>query len=169
MRRAVDLDPLFTASWTWLARAYWSAGRTAEARVAVERALALSPESWVVVLPAFFALEEGRPAEALTLFERATSENQRLRGRVLALHDLGRTGEAQAVLDDMLRRDLLSPYGLAGIYAWFGDNDRALEALERQLVTRRQPSVEARSDPLLRKLHADPRFWVLLRRAGFPE
>ena len=169
LRRAVDLDPLLTKNWTWLARVYWGLGRYAEARAAVDRTLAMTPSSWVVVLPAFFDLEEGRPAEALEQFKKATSVNQRMRGQALALWDLGRKDEARAVVAEMIRQDLVLPYGLAQIHSWWGENDRALEALERQLASRKYPSIEARWDPLLRKLHADPRFWVLLRRAGFPE
>src|SRR5262249_17441393 len=169
LRRAVELDPLIAANWGWLTRVYWGLGRYAEGRAAADRALALSPNSWVVVMDAFFDLEEGKAAEALEKFPRATSENQRGRGRALALHDLGRKEEARAGLAEMIRGDLITSYGLAQVYAWWGETDRALEALERQLATRRYPSIEARWDPLLRNLRSDPRYWTLLRRAGFPE
>jgi hypothetical protein len=92
-----------------------------------------------------------------------------MRGRALALHDLGRKEEARAVIEEMIRGNLITPYGLAQVYAWWGETDRALEALERQLSTRRYPSIEARWDPMLRNLRSDPRYWALLRRAGFPE
>ncbi|MFO0581784.1 MAG: protein kinase [Anaeromyxobacter sp.] len=171
MRRAADLDPLTTVHWTWLGRAYWGAGRLAEARGAVERAVALSPRTWARSLLGYLDLEEGKPEEALREFEReGVSESALLRGRALAYHDLGRQAEAQAALDEMIRK--YGPdnhYGQATVYAWWGDTDRALAALERSVSADTYGKVEARWDPLLRRLRADPRALALLRRAGIPE
>ncbi|MFT3916901.1 MAG: protein kinase [Anaeromyxobacteraceae bacterium] len=171
MRRAADLDPLTTVHWTWLGRAYWGAGRLAEARAAVERAVALSPRTWANSLLGYLDLEEGRPLDALEHFGReGVSRSALLRGRALAYHDLGRQAEAQAALDEMiLQFGADTHYGQATIYAWWGDTDRALAALERGLGADAYGKVEARWDPLLRRLRADPRALALLRRAGIPE
>jgi TolB-like protein/Flp pilus assembly protein TadD len=170
LRRAADLDPLLPRSWTWLGRAYWAAGRLPEARAAVEHALELAPGSWVVSLLGYLDLEEGKPEEALQHFANAPSESARLRGRALAYHDLGRQAEAQAALDEQIRKygdDGL--YGQATIYAWWGDHERALSALERHLAIDAYGKAEARWDPLLRRLRDDPRCLALLRKAGIPD
>jgi len=170
-RRAAELDPLLPRNWTWLARAYWAAGRTAEARDAVERALELAPRTWAVSLLGYLDLDEGRPADALAHFaEEGPSESARLRGRAIAYHDLGRQEDAQRELDRMVREfGVDSLYGQATVYAWWGDHDRALAALEKHLATDGYGKAEARWDPMLRRLRADPRCMALLRRAGIPE
>lgn len=166
-RRAADLDPLTPSSWTWLARAYWSALRFGEARAAVERAMALDPGGWHVVLLGHLALEEGHAQEALGHFERASPAN-RDRGRAMALHDLGRQAEAEEALEALTRRAPTSVVGRAQVFAWWGDRERAFEELAKRGEEGNFGKVEMLHDPLLRSLRADPRWAPMLRRFGFP-
>jgi tetratricopeptide (TPR) repeat protein len=167
MRRAADADPLLPRNWTWLSRAYWAAGRIGEANAALDRALALEPNAWYVALKGHLLLEEGRPQEALPWFERS-NPGTRHRGLAMALHDLGRQAEAQAVMDEMRR---LYPQGALGrgqVYAWWGDREKAFEELAIAAEERRYSRIEMLTNPILRSLHGDPRWTALLRRAGFP-
>src|SRR5207302_10134024 len=124
-RKSAELDPLSTTAWSTLGRMYYSAGRYAEAREALERSLHITPEqNYAASHLAIVALLEKHPAEALAYAERSASDLFRLHGKVLALHDSGRIEEARRGLDEMIARFAHSgAYQIAETYAWFGDRD----------------------------------------------
>jgi hypothetical protein len=52
--------------------------------------------------------------------------------KAMALHDLGRTAEAQGVLDEMISHLAHSAaWQIAVAYAWFGEPDKAFEWMDR--------------------------------------
>lgn len=59
-------------------------------------------------------------------------------------------------------------YFLAQSYAELGENDKALDWLERAIEAREGNAAEAKVDPWLRGLHDEPRFQDILRRMNFP-
>jgi TolB-like protein/Tfp pilus assembly protein PilF len=83
----------------------------------------------------------------------------------------GKTREAREVLDRLLARskkEYVSPYEIAAIYAGLGDRDRAFEWLQKAYEERASFLVHFRMDPRIRSLQSDPRFQDLLRRMNFP-
>lgn len=44
----------------------------------------------------------------------------------------GKRGEAQKILDELLKRRDATPYSIAGIYVGLGEKDRAFEWLEKR-------------------------------------
>ena len=62
-----------------------------------------------------------------------------------------------------------SAYQVAMVYAARGETDLAFAWLERAYVQRDAGLSEMKPDPLLRSLHADPRWDGFLRKMGFPD
>ena len=67
------------------------------------------------------------------------------------------------VLEEVQRR-FVSPYGIASYYAVTGDNERAIDWLERAYETRDGTLVWIRVHPRLDGLRGEARFRELLQR-----
>ena len=89
--------------------------------------------------------------------------------RALAWHDLGRQQDASRA-----EREILETYGPSAAYqraqvrAWSGDPDGAFSSLGRALAEKDAGLNYVKSDPLLAKLHGDPRWTSLMRRMNLP-
>ncbi len=170
-RKAVEIDPLFAGNWMNLGGYYLSAGRLDLARSAFDRVREMSPGMEELdVMYALLALREGRPAEALTLFQRNREERTRLVGTAFAQHDLGHRAEARQALDALIAKyGDVYPVQVAAVYAWRGEHDRAFEWLDRAYA-RRDPDLGSirEKEGMLRDLPNDPRFKQLLRRMDLP-
>ncbi len=66
------------------------------------------------------------------------------------------------------RAGVLTHYEKASLYAWLGENDRALEQLENAVATRSSDLVFLKVEPAFRALDGDRRFDDILRRVGLP-
>jgi adenylate cyclase len=62
----------------------------------------------------------------------------------------------------------LYPYFVAGFFAELGEKDKAFAALNEAVDTKDQHTAQMKVDPFMDPLRDDPRFPVVLRRAGFP-
>jgi TolB-like protein/Flp pilus assembly protein TadD len=169
-RKATEIDPLSAVAWSTLGRMYYSSGRFDEARAALEKSLHLTPEqNYAAGHLTVLLLLQKRPAEALEMSKRSASELFRLHGQALALHDLGRTAEAQRTLDDLIARMGHSgAFQIAEAYAWFGQPDKAFEWLDRAYAQRDAGLASIKFDVLLRPVRGDPRFSAMLRRMNLP-
>ena len=89
-------------------------------------------------------------------------------------HTLGTTGkpvEAVQIFDDLTRQakqKYVAPYFFAGIHVGLGENDRALEYLEKAYEEHSNWLIYLHIDPSMDDLRDDPRFQDLLRRVGLP-
>ena len=109
---ALDLNPNESMAWllSGVLSAYRDDGRDAVTRT--EKALRLSPVDpfgyFFDSLAATAYIAAGEWGQALALADRSMSKNDRhlstLRTRICALHYLGRTGEARAAAEDLMRR-----------------------------------------------------------------
>jgi serine/threonine protein kinase/tetratricopeptide (TPR) repeat protein len=83
----------------------------------------------------------------------------------------GRTKEAYEVLDDLTKlanQKYVAPYFFAGIHLGLGENDRALEYLEKSDEEHSHWLIYLHLDPSMDGLRDAPRFRALLRRVGLP-
>ena len=83
----------------------------------------------------------------------------------------GRTTEALQVLDDLTtlaKQKYVAPYFIAGIHVGLGENDRAMEFLEKSYEEHSHWLIYLHMDPGMDGLRDDPRFQDLLRRVGLP-
>ncbi|MEJ2129312.1 MAG: tetratricopeptide repeat protein, partial [Woeseiaceae bacterium] len=168
-RYARERDPLSTFVVWNLARAYRNNGEHAAAAETLGDIVALNPDAiraaWGIGVA---LLMQSKPEQALTQFDNNVSDPAyRLHGQVLALHDLGRSAEANAALDELLALEESYAYAyLVGTaYAWTGDLDNAFLYLEKERDN--DPGegsifrVEANS-PLYANLRDDPRWLPFL-------
>jgi len=81
----------------------------------------------------------------------------------------GRTQEASQTLDDLTKlakQKYVAPYFFAGIHVGLGENERAIEYLERSYEEHSHWLIYLHIDPSMDGLRDDPRFQDLLRRVG---
>jgi Flp pilus assembly protein TadD len=136
-RKCLELDPTFGAGHTDLARSLEQLGRTNEAIEEFVRGTA-GPDG----IP--------RPSGLAILYARA--------GR---MDDARATAQA---VQELAQKQYVSPYGIASYYAVIGDNDHALDRLEKAYSERDGTLVWLKVHPRLDGLRGEPRFRDLLAR-----
>ena len=176
IKRALELDPLSlainsAAGWHfYLARQYNQAieqqQHTLDLDSSFNPAHAILGLAWA---------QKGEYAKAISEFETAVSraagnpDYSAELGRIYALS--GNRPKAQAILEELLRlsrQHYVSPYSIARVYAALGDNNQALDWLNKAVQERNSELIFVRVEPDFTSLHADPRFAELIRQMGFP-
>jgi tetratricopeptide (TPR) repeat protein len=82
-----------------------------------------------------------------------------------------RASEARQALDDLTelaKRKYVAPYFFAGVYTGLGENDRAMEYLEKAHDEHSHWLIYLHIDPSMDALRSTPRFQDLLKRVGLP-
>jgi TolB-like protein/Tfp pilus assembly protein PilF len=83
----------------------------------------------------------------------------------------GRKEKAIEILDDLTKlakQKYVAPYFFAGIHVGLGENDRAIECLEKSYEEHSHWLIYLHMDPGLDTLRSNPRFRDLLQRIGLP-
>src|SRR5262249_5277211 len=138
-RRCVELDPTFGPGHTDMARALEHLGRHDEA---------------IAEFRAGMSTTAGAEAPAST-------------GLATLLAAAGRRDEALRMLDELVAgsaRQYVSPYGIASAFAVAGENERALDWLEKAFEQRDGTLVWIKVHPRMDGLRAEPRFRELLAK-----
>ena len=105
---------------------------------------------------------------ALKEYQAETDEANRLCGLPLALHSLGRVAQADAGVQGFLDRfGADQPGNMPPIYARSGQLDAAFEWLEKSAAAHDQLISSVAVEPLLDRLHDDPRWLPFLRKVGY--
>jgi tetratricopeptide (TPR) repeat protein len=176
-QRAHELDPLSplaTATVGWI---YMLARRYDEALEWYIKSLELEPTmgaltradiAWTLAL-------KGEHAKAIVEYEKlphrpTAAENQAVAGGLGFL--LAASGKRREALDIIAQFKELSQSKyvdgcmVAAIYAGLGDNDHAIDWLNKAYEERSASIVFLKVDPFLDSVRADPRFQDLVRRVG---
>jgi hypothetical protein len=83
---------------------------------------------------------------------------------------LGRIPEADAALAGILKEQADSnAFGIAELYAFRGQSDKAMYWLERAHAQKDPGLYYIKGDPPLKSIAADPRFKAFLRKMNLPE
>jgi serine/threonine protein kinase/tetratricopeptide (TPR) repeat protein len=85
--------------------------------------------------------------------------------------EAGGVKDAQQILDDLTKlaqHKYVAPQFFAGIHIGLGENDRALEYLEKSCAEHCHWLIYLHIDPGMDSLRGNPRFQELLRRVGLP-
>jgi serine/threonine-protein kinase len=169
-RRAHALDPL--AHRMDLVTTFLRAGRYDKALDAVTRVLEVEPDlalahatlGWIYLLT-------GKPDQGVAALERAVEITP---GSTLFLAQLGqaygqvgRTEEARAVLrrlEEESRHRHVSPYHMAYVHTGLGQQEQALDWLERAFEQRSGGVFGVKGSFLFASLRPHPRFQTLLRK-----
>ena len=182
-KRSVAIDPLsplinMNAGWT-----YFTAGLMEEAREQAAKMIEIEPEFYGAYwINGAICLTEGKYEEAIEELKKGGE----LGGHQTLLADLGsayglagRKEEAERVLNELLElreRDYVSAICLSRVYSRLGEDDKAVEWLEKAFEESNgemlfyQGEIEgaAASDPLL-NLARDPRVNAIFEKMDLPK
>jgi len=169
-RRAQELDPL--AHRADVARALLRAGRYDEALQAATHAVELDPHyARGHATLAWAYLKKGIIERGLAELETAVSLSP---GDTLWLAQLGqaygmvgdvaRARDVLHQLEELARQRFVSPYHIAFVYTGLGEQDSAMDWLERAYEDRSGPVYSVKGSFLFTTLHGHPRFIALLRK-----
>ncbi len=160
LNEALKLDPLSVLAQRRLAFLLMHDGQFAEARQAIQRAVAINPQGDQLAYAGQIEILAGRPQAALAgLPADATIV------REMAEYQLGHAAEAQRLLDDITtHQGNVWGYQIAQIYALRGDKTKALDWLERSYDNHDAGLTYITYDRYLMPLRREPRFQLLLRK-----
>lgn len=82
----------------------------------------------------------------------------------------GRQNETLKIIDELDERskhEYVSPYDVAIIYVGLGDNDKAIEKLNKAYDDRAGWMIMLNVEPVFDPIRSDPRFVALVRRMKF--
>jgi tetratricopeptide (TPR) repeat protein len=118
--------------------------------------------------------EKGMFAEAINATDKAreifAASSEPIAYGTYALAKSGRTAEARAALDELLKvsaERYVPPYNIALVYNALGETGRALDFLERSFDERDARMVFLKVEPKWNNLRAEPRFAALIKRMNF--
>ena len=176
MKKGLDLDPLSLIINVAVGWALYFARRYDEAIEQLRRTVDLDPNYpvtyWILGL---LLRKTGCYELAITEGEKGVklSGGSPLMRAALA-HTYGMSGrakEARQVLDDLTKlakHKYVAPHFLAGIHIGLGENDGAIEYLEKSYEEHSHWLLYLHIDPSMDALRSNPRFQDLLRRIGLP-
>jgi tetratricopeptide (TPR) repeat protein len=175
-RKSQDLDPLSLIINVAVGWALYHAGRYDEAIEQLRRTVDLDPNYPVT----YWIL--GLVLRKMGHYDRAITEGQKavnLSGRSSLMRAAlaqtfgaaGKREESLQILGDLLelgKQRYVAPYFLAGIHVGLGDNERAIEYLEKCYEEHSHWLVYLHLDPSMEHLRKDPGVEGILRRVGLP-
>ena len=176
MKNSQELDPLSLIINVAIGWAFYMARRYDEAIEQLLRTVELDPNypvtHWILGL---LYRKTGRYELAITAGEKGVnlSGGSPLMRAALA-HTYGESGkakEALQVLDDLTelaKRKYVAPHFFAGIHIGLGENERAIEYLEKSWEDHSHWLIYLHLDPSMDALRSNPSFQDLLRRVGLP-
>lgn len=170
IKMAQELDPLSLVINTDLGMQLFLMGNYRQAVEQLHKTLEIEPS----FTPAHYRL--GRTYEQLGMHEEALAEFQQtttlcggdpepLLGHLYAIQ--GRREEAEKVADSLIelsRKRYVSGYGIAAIYVGLGENERAMQWLEKAYEERDGGLLMLKVEPLWEGLNSHAGFQSLLRR-----
>jgi tetratricopeptide (TPR) repeat protein len=176
MKKSQELDPLSLIINDAIGWANYMARRYDEALEQLRQTVELDPNYPVThwCLGAIYRAT-GRYELAITEGETAVklSGGSPLMRAALA-HSYGKAGKAKEaldILDDLTKlaeRKYVAPHFFAGIHIGLGEDDRALEYLEKSYEEHSHWLIYLHIEPSMDDMRSDPRFQDLLKRVGLP-
>jgi serine/threonine-protein kinase len=172
---AISLDPLSPYVRTTTAQSIYLSRDFESAIVEYEKILKLDPGD-----PAFhyylaWAREQsGDYDKAIALHQRAIEFSDRapiyIGGLGYSYGLARRNGEAQKILDELIlleAKGLAQPYDVAIVHIGIGNNERALDWLEKAYDARNSHMIYIKQSPQFDPLRDNPRFVSLIQRMGW--
>ena len=171
LTQALAIDPLDPSLYDQLGDTYARAGKFDKSEEMYRRCLQIAPH---YVVDHFFLsnalLLQGRLTEALAEADREPDDGARYAGRALVFHALHRRGDSDAALMRFIETSGTEwPSEVARVYAFRGEQDKALAWLEKAYEQRDVDLYFIKGDPLLRNLEGDPRYKTFLRKMNVLE
>jgi len=173
-KRARELDPLSLITNSAEGQSLFFAGRSDEALSRLQKTLELDPNFWHahLVLSMVYT-EKGMFAEAVAEADKAAKfsggNSQAVATKGYALAKSGKPVDARGVLAELQKLSTsryVAPYNFAIIFNALGENDTALDYLEKAFAEKNVLLVFLKVDPKWNNLRNDPRYKDLLWRIG---
>ena len=166
-----SLNPLDTSNLNVLGWTLYFAGRLEESAAILHRLLELEPAyEGAHAETARTLLLMGKSADALAAAEKESEEVNRLPILALIYWAMDRRSDADFALRQLEGKFAdVSAYDVGVAHAYRGETTAALTWLERAYGQRESGMVFLKVNPLLRNLHSDPRYQVLLRKMNLPD
>lgn len=172
-KRYMDFDPKDPTAHWGLANNYLTARRYDDALKEIRLTLALAPnhrQATIGLIRVYCAT--GRVADAIALARQLVArdpnpESETYLGYALAMS--GQKREAAEILRDLEKRaahEHISSFFRAVLQISLGNHDAAFALLEKALQDR-EWALRVKTEPILDPIRSDPRYRVLLQRAGF--
>jgi eukaryotic-like serine/threonine-protein kinase len=176
MKNSQELDPLSLIISVAIGWAFYMAQRYDEAIDQLQRTVDLDPNYpvtyWILGL---IRRKMGRPDLAITAGEKGVklSGGSPLMRAALAqtFATAGKRKRAIQILEDLTKltkQKYVAPYFFAGIHIGLGEDDLAIEYLEKSYEEHSHWLIYLHIDPSMDGLRSNPRFQDLLRRIGLP-
>ncbi len=171
--RALAIDPLNPATHWGIVNTHLTARDWGTARNKLEELLEMQPrhnQANIGMIRVLIA--EGKPVEAVQLARKLNEWDARPLNRAFlgyALAANGQREEALSILRELQTpstQRFVPPFSVAVLLVGLGEFDAALSVLEK-IVDEPQHAIRLNTEPLFDPLREDPRFQLLLRRAGF--
>jgi TolB-like protein len=157
---------VYSLSWS-----YRDSGRHQEAAETLEGILKWrSPDASFFWLLGTMWLHAGHPDKALDAFQKELDEGTRDYAIIFALHDLGRMEEFESRLAERIKeaeRGEEGREGVARIYAWMGENDKAFEWLDHMVEAEGSEMIDMIHTDYYEKIKSDPRWRALREKYGY--
>jgi len=176
MKTALDLDPFSRTDNTILGCAFFYGRRYDDALAQFDKAIQLNPDFFVTYYHlawlysqlgqypnAIAALTKGRLLAGDNRVKTAASYGASLR-KTVAVE--GANGFWREIERQQEHDPEIGEFGPPQIYARLGDNDKALEELERNYEERTALGTLVNVDPAFDSLRSDPRFHEIVKRMG---
>jgi len=174
MKRALELDPvslIINASLGW---AYFMTKQPDQALAQLRKTLDMDPSfAYAHSQLGFVLLDKKNFQEAIDEMKKARELSGDAARQVvslgLAYSAAGMFREAKEILEELKarsRKEYVSSYGMARVYARMGDLDKAFELANTAYEERDDYLVFVKIDPALVPFHSDPRYKALLKKMG---
>ena len=174
IKQGLETDPISPVITSTLGFAFLFARKYDQAIEQFRKALELDPNHFLAHyrLGHIYSLK-GSHREAIDEAQQSVAlsggSTETLAGLAQAYAAAGMREEMQTVLDELNQRSkdhYVSPYYVAKVYAFLGDQEQALHWLEKGYEERNPDFIELKVEPGLDVLRTDARFLDLLRRVG---
>ncbi len=163
----VARDPVNPSAHSGLGVLYAFAGRWDESIASYSTALTLSPgrggAHYHVGIALLFKGELNAALEAMQLEDSSWG----MIGLPLAYHALGRAGESEAALAELIEQyEQGAAFNIAYVLAYRGEADRAFQWLDKAVQYKDSGLAQIRDTHLFANIHDDPRWLPFLERIG---
>lgn len=171
LHRELESNPLDTDGLIDLAWAYLNAGDLDASAATFLRLLEVNPDfSTARAGHGLALLLDGKEVEALAAVRKEPDESIRLQVLSAVHWASGQRVESDAALGALERKYAdRKAYDIASVHAYRGEAAAAFSWLDRAFQQRPGSLENLKRDPLFRKLHGDPRFSAMLRKAKLAE
>jgi tetratricopeptide (TPR) repeat protein len=178
-KKAFDLNKNSEDNWAQMALAYYYDGQQEKTLETINTAGHLYPNNDFIFINSIRLLVYlEKYNKTIGLFEKSMADKQLndiipyyLGHLGIAYFKTGEKSKSSAYLNELLLRSRRSPVGspsffAAAVYSVMGENDKALQLLEKAYTDHEVEMYWLKVEPLFRPLHGDPRFENLLIKIG---